>query len=161
MSTPDTPEQQVVGIATKLGITLVPAGVAAAVLAFIFGDHSQQTLGTIAGGLGAVVPAIVLMIGRYSQANNAIKTQGVVTNNTPYFTNLPAVEHTMGAVPTMDDIEGIVRMAVGDALDHRTAATPSAANEPVLGEPTDPSLEVPGGSVPPSETPPEWAQVAS
>jgi hypothetical protein len=175
-----TPEQRVIGVATKLGITFTAGGFAAAVLAFIFGDHSQQTLGTVGGGTISIVLAVVTMIGRYKQANLAIAAQSAppTTELTTHALE-PLVGHVQQtAYPNLGDVEGVMRMVLADYLDgerkraqttraaddmapHSSAPVPSSApTEPVIGAPTDLSLEVPAGSVPPSEKPPEWAGVA-
>lgn len=61
-----------VGLATVAGYGVTIAGFAAAVAAYVTGDHSQQVLGTIIGGAVAGLAFVVTQIGRYGQAKAAI-----------------------------------------------------------------------------------------
>lgn len=61
-----------VGPSTVLGAGVSTSAFVAAVLAFLFGDHSQQTLGTIVGGALSGTVLVVTLAGRYLQAHAAL-----------------------------------------------------------------------------------------
>ncbi len=60
-----------VGPATVAGFTATLTAAAAAVLAYLFADADEQTLGTIAAGVVAVVSLLATQAGRYAQAAKA------------------------------------------------------------------------------------------
>jgi hypothetical protein len=62
-----------VGFSTKLGASLTATGVATAIVAFIAGDRSEQTLGVISGAAVAALAFAITAAGRYAQARTQIK----------------------------------------------------------------------------------------
>jgi hypothetical protein len=62
-----------VGVTTVVGYTATFTAAATAVLAYIFADADQQTLGTIAAGVVALGSLLVTQIGRYAQARELAK----------------------------------------------------------------------------------------
>lgn len=62
-----------VGVTSVAGYTITLAGVVGAVLAFLKGDRSDQTLGVLAAGGTAVLAFLSTQLGRYAQAHAAVK----------------------------------------------------------------------------------------
>lgn len=63
------------GPATKVGYGTAVLSALVAVLAYLFPEGDEQTLGVIAAGLIALVSLVVTQIGRFAQANAQIKAQ--------------------------------------------------------------------------------------
>jgi len=72
-----------VGVSTVSGYGLTVIAFAAAVVAYLTGDHSQQTVGTIAAGGVAALAFAITQIGRYVQAKAAIYAQPVPVAQAP------------------------------------------------------------------------------
>jgi hypothetical protein len=68
-----------VGLTTKAGYTVSFLAFVAAIVAFVSGDHSDQTLGTIVAGAIGLVSLAATQLGRYVQAHTSIKAQAVIT----------------------------------------------------------------------------------
>lgn len=62
-----------VGASTVAGYSVSVAAVVAAVLAYVHGDRSEQTLGVITAGVVAVVSFAITQVGRYAQARALIR----------------------------------------------------------------------------------------
>ena len=91
------------------------AGLIAAVLAYVSGDHSQAQLGSIVGASVGLLSLLITQIGRYVQANSQIKAN----------VELKKLEHDavsiVGLVKTDDpeavaQLQAIVRAALQDAI---------------------------------------------
>jgi hypothetical protein len=65
-----------IGIASQAGYGVVVAGLIAAVLSYVTGDHSQAQLGSIVSASVAVFSLAITQIGRYVQANSQIRANG-------------------------------------------------------------------------------------
>jgi hypothetical protein len=112
-----------VGPGSIVGFGVGATAFAAAVAAFLFGDHSEQTVGTIVGGLLSGVLFAATILGRQWQAVHKTKLEAAV---------LVASAATV-ATPK-------------SAPSYRPQQSRPAGLE--VGEPWDPSAEVAGGSVP-------------
>jgi hypothetical protein len=122
------PQGVPVGLATKTGYSVAIAGLIAAVLAYVSGDHSQAQLGSIVGASVGLLSLLITQIGRYVQANSSIKAnvelkkleQGAVS--------------VVGLVKTDDpqavaQLRAIVRGALQDAINELPASDrPLATN---------------------------------
>ena len=117
-----------VGLATKTGYSVAVAGLIAAVLAYVSGDHSQAQLGSIVGASVGLLSLAITQIGRYVQANSQIKAN----------VELKKLEHDavsiVGLVKTDDpeavaQLQAIVRAALQDAINELPAGT-----RPVAGD---------------------------
>jgi hypothetical protein len=67
------PSRVPVGFTTKLGASVTATGLAAAIVAFVTGDRSEQTVGTLTAAGVAVLAFAITAIGRYAQAHAQIK----------------------------------------------------------------------------------------
>lgn len=63
-----------VGPSTIAGFLSTILAGALAVVAFVAGDHSEQTLGVIVGGALAAISLVTTLLGRYAQARAAIRS---------------------------------------------------------------------------------------
>lgn len=70
-----------IGPSTVAGYSVTVTGVVLAILSYLQGDHSQQTLGVLTAGAVALVSFAITQIGRYVQASRAIG-KGAVQNLT-------------------------------------------------------------------------------
>lgn len=86
MTDPRQPEAEVgsvavpaipVGPATKAGYSTAAIAFVLAIVAYLTGDHSQQTVGTLAAGGIGLVSFAGTQAGRYLQAHAATKVHGV------------------------------------------------------------------------------------
>jgi hypothetical protein len=123
-----TPPPVPVGLATKTGYSVAIAGLIAAVLAYVSGDHSQAQLGSIVGASVGVVSLLITQVGRYVQANSSIKAN----------VELKKLEHDavsiVGLVKTDDpeavaQLRTIVRGALQDVINELPAG-----DRPVAGD---------------------------
>jgi hypothetical protein len=119
-TTPTAPSQQPpppvpIGLASKTGYSVAIAGLIAAVLAYVSGDHSQAQLGSIVGASVGLLSLLITQVGRYVQANSSIKAN----------VELKKLEHgavsVVGLVKTDDpqavaQLRAIVRGALQDAI---------------------------------------------
>jgi predicted cation transporter len=67
-----------VGVTSVAGYTVTLAGVVGAVLAFLKGDRSDQTLGVLASAGLAILAFLSTQLGRYVQAHALVKTAPVL-----------------------------------------------------------------------------------
>lgn len=67
------------GAASLTGYGVSAAGIVAMLLAYIFPDGDEQQLGVIAAGVVALVSLVVTNVGRYLQAREKIRQQGLAT----------------------------------------------------------------------------------
>src|SRR3984885_4268426 len=125
---PSAPQGVPVGLATKTGYSVAVAGLIAAVLAYVSGDHSQAQLGSIVGASVGLLSLVITQIGRYVQANSQITAN----------VELKKLEHDTvsitGLVKTDDpeavaQLQAIVRAALQDAINELPAGT-----RPVAGD---------------------------
>jgi hypothetical protein len=68
-----------VGPTTVAGYSVTAVAFAAAVLAYLTGDHSQQTLGTILAGVLAGLAFLSTQAGRFVQAHHLAKQAALVS----------------------------------------------------------------------------------
>jgi hypothetical protein len=121
------------GPGSYVGFGVGGAAFVEACLHVILGNATADDTGVIMQGVGGALLLIITVLGRQWQA----------TAQTQAAAQVEAAKHTATVINT----------PVYHTLEAATAS--DAAPAPVaVGQPTDPSLEVPGGSVPPSEHPP-------
>jgi hypothetical protein len=91
---PDVPK----GPATITGYTATFVGLVAMLLAFIFPEGDEQTLGVIAAGVVALVSLVVTSLGRQKQAVEQIKQAGLVAS----LENVVVEDEGADVLPTPD-----------------------------------------------------------
>lgn len=127
-----------VGLATVTGYSVSTVAFVAAVLAYLGGDHSDQTVAIIGCGVVGALAFVVTNVGRYWQAKVAIQNPPAAAPGatpmpvSPYAPDVSAGPATSGTVPAtsiqyelVPDPDG-----PGDPLPHDLADVPAPAVRP-------------------------------
>jgi hypothetical protein len=67
-----------IGPSTIAGYSATTIAFSLAVVAYITGDRSEQTLGTLAAAAAGVIALVVTNIGRFLQAKEIVKAEGAL-----------------------------------------------------------------------------------
>lgn len=135
-----------VGLATVTGYSVSTVAFVAAVLAYLGGDHSDQTVAIIGCGVVGALAFVVTSIGRYVQARS------VITYGPWQSTETLAVEKSSGDVPALPvyAYSGEPTTASGSAGANVTYVPPGDPDGP--GDPLPDDLaDVPAPAVRPND----------
>lgn len=117
-----------VGLATVTGYSVSTVAFVAAVLAYLGGDHSDQTVAIIGCGIVGALAFVVTNVGRYWQAKVAIQNPPAAA---PGATALPVYAYS-GEPTTASGSAGanVTYVPPGDPLPHDLAGIPAPAVRP-------------------------------
>jgi hypothetical protein len=131
---PDVPK----GPATITGYTATFVGLVAMLLAFIFPEGDEQTLGVIASGVVALGALVVTSLGRQRQAVAQIHAQGQLESAKIYEQSQVKPDADEGPQPDIESLRDLTRAALRDA---RTAEEKTPLDDEVVYLAQTPGLD--------------------
>lgn len=133
-----------IGVASATGYSVSTAALVLAIIAFLTGDRSEQTLGTIAAGTFALLTLLATQLGRFWQAKEKIRAAATVeaaARSVPESVPLQPMMSSPARVPNITVNVPAVQAPAADAVPEGAAGmSPPMVfdHDDLAGEPESP-----------------------